>query len=147
MAEVISLVALLMSGVSLAWQIKTWRSGGHVVVVTAHNSYTVGHPEDAVICVTVRNDGRAAVEVDGCFIALGQPQGQRPSVMVPLAPTGKRRLEAHSSLADYRIPVRTFLSMVDAVNLREYGIHAAAQLATNVMVLSADPISLERFLP
>jgi hypothetical protein len=145
-ADVIAWLAFLMSGVSLGWQIKTWKAGGPVVVVTAAVTSVAGRDEDAVICVTVRNDGRAAVEVDGCTVALGLPINEGATYEMPMAPSGKRRLEGQSSFPDYRLHIQALVSAFDAVNLRDYGFHAAAHLATGVVVYSTEPIPLSRFL-
>jgi hypothetical protein len=94
----IACAAFVIGGISLAWQIISWRRSGPVVVVDAHQSFPVfagDRPGDLHTQVTARNRGRAAVTVTSWGFSL--PTGEnafwnatRWSTSLP------HRLEPHS---------------------------------------------------
>jgi len=83
-AIVISIVALVVSAASLAWQVASWKRSGPVVKVTAAQLLPVfDHgPGDWHIAVTARNSGRAPVTVTGWGLRF--PDGQTYTMLVNL---------------------------------------------------------------
>lgn len=101
-AEMLSIIAIVMSTVSLGWQIISWRRTGALVRVTVHQALTV---DDGVWCtnVTARNSGRTAVSVTNWGYQLpGRKAGNifatRP---LPISPALPHRLEAGAEASFY----------------------------------------------
>lgn len=72
---IISVLAFVMSGVSLGWQIHSWRrSGAQVVVVTING--IGGDPRWPIEFVGIKatNEGRLGTEVSGCGFLLTNGQ-------------------------------------------------------------------------
>jgi|tagenome__1003787_1003787.scaffolds.fasta_scaffold20717804_1 hypothetical protein len=138
-ALVLALLALVVSVLSLGWQVVTWRAGGPRIVVTPSAFHLAGHPEDAEILVVVANKGRAPVEVDGCYVALGAASNNVSTYEVPLAPEGKRRLDSMSSLV-YQIPAKAVRDVFDAESYRDFWVHGVARLSTGGTVFSNKPV-------
>lgn len=71
----ISLVALVLSVLSLCWQFISWRRSGPVVKTKTGSAFNVGGPPDFhLITVTATNRGRAATEVQ--YMTLELPGGK-----------------------------------------------------------------------
>lgn len=98
-ALVMSILAVVLSAVSIAWQAWSWRRSGPVLRVTAAAS-VVGTSDDDVehfVSVTVANTGRAAATVEGWGFNLrngGDYVVLRPPPFSARVPT---RIEPHAS--------------------------------------------------
>ncbi|WP_205474450.1 hypothetical protein [Nocardioides sp. SYSU D00038] len=98
MSIAISLVALSLSVVSLAWQAWSWKNSGPVIKVNVSNAVTdavTGTAEHYVVVEAV-NKGRAAATITGW--GFGMPDGGNVHKMVPLRISDPipHRLEPHS---------------------------------------------------
>ncbi|GAA2845478.1 hypothetical protein Acy02nite_46920 [Actinoplanes cyaneus] len=101
-AEVLSIIAIGMSTVSLGWQIVSWRRSGALIRATV-NQALVGHEGIWCTNVTARNLGRMAVSVTNWGYQLpGRKAGNifmtRP---LPISPTLPHRLEAGAEVSFY----------------------------------------------
>jgi hypothetical protein len=66
-ALVVSILAILLAGASLGWQVYSWRRTGPTVKVTVDNAIQVGDPRlpDHLLQVTATNHGRGPTTVTG----------------------------------------------------------------------------------
>lgn len=94
-AFVLALLALVVSVISVSWQVWTWRYGGPVVKVTTSLGFTIDDPGLEFIVITVSNAGRSPVTVTGYGLALPDKGGNFVPVRpLPITPRLPHRLEA-----------------------------------------------------
>jgi hypothetical protein len=81
LANILSITAIVLSVVSIAWQVKTWRESGPVVQVTANQAFLTYGPEisDPHVDVTATNKGRAPITVKSWGLEL--PGGQHMAML------------------------------------------------------------------
>jgi hypothetical protein len=94
----LAIFAVLLSCVSLTWQIVSWRRSGPRVAVDASQSlpmYDHG-AGNWMVAITARNTGRAATTVTGWSLEF--PTGDKLVMtnQLPWTPSLPHRLEAHS---------------------------------------------------
>lgn len=94
----LAIFAVMLSCVSLTWQIVSWRRSGPQVVVDASQSFPVYDHGlgDQMVAVTARNKGRAATTVMGWSLEF--PNGDNLIMQRQLSwtPSLPHRLDAHS---------------------------------------------------
>ncbi|MER6663225.1 hypothetical protein ABT256_01650 [Amycolatopsis japonica] len=112
MTPVVAWLALVVSGLSLGWQVFSWRRSGARLHVWGE---ALEFGEDAYVKVHVINKGRYAVTVKGAGYRYLTPR--RLARAVPLyrvssAVTPPRRLEGHEEL-EVRVPLAAIDSVRD----------------------------------
>jgi hypothetical protein len=98
-AIIISICALVVSVVSLSWQVVSWLRAGPVIKVKGHSSfpYVGGVVGDHHLSVTATNEGRAAATITGWGLALPNGSSIVPhSAPLPGVPDLPHRLESHA---------------------------------------------------
>ncbi|MGA5472537.1 hypothetical protein ACPCUK_27660 [Streptomyces arboris] len=103
---VIALVALVVSLISLGWQIITWLRSGPVIKVKGHSSIAVvdGNAGEVHLSVTAVNRGRAPATVTGWGLRLPNGSSVVPqSAQLPGTNPLPHRLEPHAE-ASWHVP-------------------------------------------
>jgi hypothetical protein len=98
LATVLAIVAIVLSGASLGWQMLTWRQAGAVVTVIARQSFPAGSDDgEPYVEILARNKGRSAVTVN--HWGLMHPNGGRMGfgAAAPWSASCPHRLEPGAS--------------------------------------------------
>lgn len=90
--EILSIVAIVMSSITLSWQVVSWRRTGAVVKVTARVAFVVGNPV-SLVSVKARNSGRTAVTVTGWGFRFPAGDGIVQAQPLPISAEIPHRLE------------------------------------------------------
>lgn len=102
-ATVLAIIAIVLSGASLIWQMVTWSRSGAVVGVTVAQSFPtygadIGDPH---VTVTAANQGRSAVTVQSWGLRLADGRSLAILDYAPWSATTPYRLEAGDSASWY----------------------------------------------
>jgi hypothetical protein len=94
----LAVLAVMLSCVSLSWQIISWRRSGPRVLVNAHQSFLVYDRGvgDPMVSVTARNTGRAATTVTSWSLEFHAGGGLAMTRQLAGSSSLPHRLEPHS---------------------------------------------------
>jgi hypothetical protein len=114
--SVVAWIGALTGIAALLWQVATWRRSAHNVKVSYTQSwvaYSNGNLSEALVCVSARNIGAAAVTVTQWGISMGS-NGENLTVLSPIPNSTPlpHRLESGSEMS-------LFLRAVDLLNTRD----------------------------
>lgn len=145
-ALVIALVGLVLSVISLTWQVLQWRLAGSRVKVETRLAVGVGGqpPLDKLIAITARNVGRTAISLTGWGLLDVRRDAHVPghTMGVPMNPAMPVRLEPGTA-QDFYMPLETTVTQLTEMGvLPAARLHGFVSLATGKRAKDRKPITL-----
>ncbi|GAB3081232.1 hypothetical protein [Micromonospora schwarzwaldensis] len=132
--EILSVIAIVMSSITLTWQIISWRRTGAVVKVTAKLGFVPGLDGNFVV-IEASNSGRTAVTVTGYGLKCPDGGNLIQFDRVPLSAEIPHRLEPGAE-ASWLMPIENVQAVCAERGVRYQDVVAWVRLGSGGTVMA-----------